>query len=155
MSSEKPFPKIPGWVPVIFLAASLTGFVDSTYLTAKHYSGTALECSIFQGCDKVTSSPYAVIGGIPLALYGAAYYLVVFLLTMGYLDLKIETIMRTAGRITLAGFAASILFVYLQLAVIKAICPYCMLSAATSTVLFFSAFAIPGAVPFIGRKLPD
>ncbi|HSG06142.1 MAG TPA: vitamin K epoxide reductase family protein, partial [Nitrospiria bacterium] len=115
MSSEKPFPKIPGWVPVIFLAASLTGFVDSTYLTAKHYSGTALECSIFQGCDKVTSSPYAVIGGIPLALYGAAYYLVVFLLTMGYLDLKIETIMRTAGRITLAGFAASILFVYLQL----------------------------------------
>ncbi|HEY5648707.1 MAG TPA: vitamin K epoxide reductase family protein [Nitrospiria bacterium] len=152
MSSEQPSVKFPRWVPIVFLLTSLVGFADSTYLTVKHYSGTPLECTVFRDCEKVTSSSYAVVGGVPLALYGTVYYLVVFLLSVGYLDLGIGTIIKTAARITLIGFGASIVFVYLQLAVIKAVCPYCMVSAATSTILFLSALAVPGAIPLIGRR---
>jgi uncharacterized membrane protein len=63
------------------------------------------------------------------------YYLLLFLLAVLALDLKLE-IIRIAAYLTPIGFFASLYFVYLQLFVIKEVCSYCMISAATSTILF-------------------
>jgi len=123
-------------IAVAILVLSLVGFADSAYLTVKHFTGGPLNCSVFHECEKVTTSPYATVGGVPLALLGASYYLVVFLLTMAYVDLGKSGLLRWTSRLTLVGFLASIYFVYLQLFVIRAICPYCMISAAASTLLF-------------------
>jgi uncharacterized membrane protein len=135
-SSTKLSTAIPKWIIFAFIVVSLLGFLDATYLTVKHYLGTPIECSIFEGCEKVTASPYATVAGIPVALLGAIYYLAIFLLTVAYLDTKREAIMSFAARLTPIGFLASLWFVYLQLFVIKAICPYCVISAATSAILF-------------------
>jgi uncharacterized membrane protein len=121
---------------VFLLIVALFGFADATYLSVKHYSGTPLACSIFEGCEKVTSSRYAVIAGIPLALGGAIYYFVVIILTVAYLDTRKMAVLLMTARLTVVGFLASAWFVYLQLFVIRAICPYCMLSAIASTALF-------------------
>jgi len=121
---------------VCFLIVGLFGFADATYLSVKHYSGTSLACSIFEGCEKVTSSRYAVIAGIPLALGGAIYYFVVLVMTVAYLDTRKTAVLLVTARLTVVGFLASAWFVYLQLFVIRAICPYCMLSAIASTLLF-------------------
>lgn len=124
------------WFALSFLVISLLGFLDATYLAIKHYLGTPINCSIFEGCEKVTTSQYAVIGGMPVALLGAIYYLAIFLLMVAYLDTKRETDLSFAARLTPVGFLASVWFIYLQLFVIKAICLYCVVSAAISTILF-------------------
>ncbi|OGF63378.1 hypothetical protein A2926_03965 [Candidatus Giovannonibacteria bacterium RIFCSPLOWO2_01_FULL_44_40] len=121
---------------LFFLALSLIGFLDSAYISAKHYLGTPVACSIFEGCEKVLTSQYATIAGVPVALSGAFYYLTVFVLVVLYLDTGGKRFLLAAAHLTIAGFLASLWFVYLQLFVIGAICVYCIISAITSTALF-------------------
>ena len=127
--------KIPNWLTLTFLAVSFLGFLDATYLTAQHYLGTIPPCVITTGCEAVLTSAYSVIFGIPVALFGSIYYLVLFLLAVFSLDMKREAI-RFAAILTPVGFLASLYFAYLQLFVIEEICTYCAVSAATSTTLF-------------------
>jgi uncharacterized membrane protein len=128
---------------------ALIGFIDSSYLAAKHYLGGPLPCTVFSGCEKVTTSRYAMFAGLPLGLWGAAYYLTLLLLAVGHVDTGRAALLRLAAGLSFAGFAASAWFVYLQLFVIRAICPYCMLSAATATAL-----AVVGALALRRLRVP-
>lgn len=123
-------------IAIAFLIISFVGFLDSAYLTIQHYRGEPLACAIFTGCETVASSKYAMVGPVPLALLGLLYYLTIFILSVAYFDTKREKIIVLASYLTIAGFLASIFFVYLQLFVINAICLYCIISAASSTLLF-------------------
>lgn len=127
---------IPKWVSFSLLTVSFVGFLDSFYLTTKHYSGTALNCSLLHGCEQVTTSQYSTFFNIPIALLGVLYYLTIFILISLYLDTKNKRILTILPFLTPIGFLASGYFVYLQLFTIKAICIYCMLSALTSTAIF-------------------
>lgn len=120
----------------VFAIFGFIGFLDASFLTFEHYRGDPLPCVIFTGCDTVTTSQYATIGGIPVALLGAIYYLAIFVLTIAYWDTKNPKFINTASLLTFVGFFASIYFVYLQLFVIHAICLYCVISATDSTILF-------------------
>ncbi|MBI2037386.1 MAG: vitamin K epoxide reductase family protein [Candidatus Magasanikbacteria bacterium] len=119
-----------------FLAVSAVGFVDATYLTAKHFLGEPITCSILHGCEQVTASEYSIMFGLPVALLGALYYLSVLLLITIYLQTKQRAPLLLVSLLTLFGFLFSLRFVYLQIFVIKAICIFCMVSATTSTLLF-------------------
>ena len=121
---------------------SIIGFLDASYLTTKYYLGTPLNCSVFEGCELVTTSQYATIFAIPVALLGAFYYLLIFILSFMYLDAGVHFITRMLPPLTLIGFFASVWFVYLQLFVIRAICIYCMGSAASSTILLIMGLAV-------------
>jgi uncharacterized membrane protein len=123
------------WFIIFFTIVSFLGFLDATYLTAQHYMGAIPPCVITTGCETVLTSEHSVIFGVPTALWGAIYYLLLFILAVLALDLKPE-IIRFAAYITPLGFFASFYFVYLQFFVIKEICSYCMISATTSTTLF-------------------
>lgn len=94
------------------------GFLDATFLTAEHYLGTLLGCPIFGGCDKVLTSPYSTVLGVPVALAGAVFYLAVFVLGIAYFDTKQKRLLVFAAYLVLFGFAASLWFLYLQLFVI-------------------------------------
>jgi len=121
------------------------GFLDATYLTVKEYSGENLNCVIFDGCNEVANSEYRLILGLPVALYGVIYYFGILFIGLLYLDdpsRKFPNIFKLLSVkflpiYTLIGFVMTLRFVYLQLFVIKAICSYCMMSAVTSTLLFF------------------
>lgn len=127
--------KIPNWLILTFLVVSFFGFLDATYLTAQHYLGTIPPCVITTGCETVLTSEHNAIFGIPVALLGAIYYLLLFSLAVLSLDVN-RGIIRFAAFLTPIGFLASLYFVYLQLFVIKEICSYCIVSATTSTILF-------------------
>lgn len=131
--------KFLAWLMLIF---SLAGFLDSVYLTLKHYQGTAPVCSLIRGCDLVTTSQYAVIANLPISLIGAVYYLTIFIFALIYLEAGKIRALWVAGFLTPLGFFVSIFLVYLQLFVIKAICLYCLLSALTSTLLFIAALGL-------------
>src|SRR3989344_2786808 len=97
--------------------------------------GAIPPCVITTGCETVLTSEHSVIFGIPTALLGSVYYLLLFLLAIFSIDIKRE-IIRFAAFLTPIGFFASSWFVYLQLFVIKEICSYCIVSATTSMILF-------------------
>lgn len=135
-SSGKPSSLLPKWLMLGLIIVSFIGFLDASYLTVAHYGGIDLTCTILKGCEEVTTSEYAVIFGVPVALLGVFYYLTVLLLGLIYFDTKKRIILKIIPPLTVAGLFASAWFVYLQLFVIKAICEYCVISAATSATLF-------------------
>jgi len=88
----------------------------------------------------VTTSAYSKVFGLPLALYGAAYYLFMLIISVFYFDTKNEPAFKILKYVPVTGFLASAYFVYLQLFVIHALCTYCVISAITSTTLFILSF---------------
>jgi len=88
------------------------------------------------GCEQVLASQYSKIFGIPLALIGAVYYLIVLGLALAYLKLKNNKIILAFLGVTLFRFLFSVFFISLQVFVIGAVCDYCLASAAISTILF-------------------
>ena len=119
---------------------SFLGLVDASYLAAKHYTGTIPPCSIVKGCEVVTTSQYATIGGISVALLGAIYYLAVLIISIAIIDTKSDRLKKFLAKFSILGLMASIWFIYLQLFVIKALCLYCLVSAFSSTAIFLTAF---------------
>jgi len=153
----KPNQKSHKFLYFTFLPVSFLGFLDASYLTVKHFVGTPLPCSVLRGCEEVTNSQYSAIGGIPVALFGAIYYLTIFILILSILKRKTlsssgaenvaganeDKLLNLTARLTFIGLLASLWFIYLQLFVIKAICLYCMFSAFTSITLFiFGLFVL-------------
>ncbi len=70
---------VPGrWFQITTLVLSLAGLGVSIYLTVQHYTAATsfLGCpatSTFN-CQKVTTSPESIIFGIPVAVFGLAFY---------------------------------------------------------------------------------
>ena len=122
-------------LPLTAAVIALIGLADAVYLTIHHYTGEKVPCSIVEGCEQVLTSSYAEIGGIPLAIFGAAAYFAAF-------SLAILAAFGNRSMWTLFGIQVSLMFVfsawlvYLQAFVIEAFCQFCLLSAATTAALF-------------------
>ncbi|MBP7671072.1 vitamin K epoxide reductase family protein [Candidatus Gracilibacteria bacterium] len=118
-----------------FLILATIGFIDASYLTVSHLTGSAVNCSVTGGCDTVLASKYSEILGIPLSYLGLAYYATIFFIALYYLDGHNKKALQFLTIIPLSGFAFSLYLVYLQFFIIEAICQYCMVSAINSTIL--------------------
>lgn len=105
---------------IILLMLSLAGFFDSFYLTIVHYKHIIPPCTISLGCEKVLTSQFATIFGIPLGVFGVLFFLaLIFLLLLGF--------NKYFKLLILAGIAVSIVLLYLQAFVLHAYCQYCLL----------------------------
>ncbi|TSC81907.1 MAG: Vitamin K epoxide reductase [Parcubacteria group bacterium Gr01-1014_20] len=131
-----PKPLVSKALAITFLVVAFLGFLDATYLSVEHFRGVIPPCTIVEGCEKVTTSEYSVILGVPVALLGSIYYLFIIVLSILFLDRKNEKYFLYASYLNIFGLLAAIYFVFIQLVIIKAICIYCMFSALTSTLLF-------------------
>ncbi len=112
------------------------GLIDSIYLTWIKFTSSDVAC--FGGCDTVNASPYSQIFGIPTALIGAAAYAVLLLLEIfeDNSPLINEYFTNIYFALTLVGILFSGYLTYLEIAVIHAICPYCVVSAIVMLFLF-------------------
>ena len=131
------------WLLVIGVAA-LVGLIDSAYLTVYHYIPLPLMCTSFQhGCAAVLHSSYAMVGPVPLAAFGIAFYLTVLLATLAIHRLQLgPRALYALLVLTGIGFCMSIIFESTQAFIIHALCQYCALSALSSTVQFLCAARI-------------
>ncbi len=120
----------------LFTLLAFLGFIDASYLALKYFLGGPVPCFIASGCDTVTTSLYARILGVPVALLGAAYYGALLLLVVGYFDTKSIFVFLVASYATILGFFVSIWLFFVQAYLLKAFCTYCLFSAGTSTLLF-------------------
>ena|SRR3989338_10047953 len=124
---------------LFFVSLSFIGFITALYLTVEHYRGLSVNCIVLSGCDKVLSSSYSEMFGIPVALFGVLYYFFIFCASLFFLFGNSKKFLIAALLVTPVGFLASVWFVVLQFFIIKSICFYCMVSAFLSTTLFLAA----------------
>ena len=113
-------------------ALALAGLAISGYLTYVHYAGIEPVCAGGGGaCERVQSSPYADLAGVPVAVLGLGGYLAI----LASLVLPGQAGRSVTAFLALAGFGFSGYLTYLELAVIEAICQWCVASAVVMTVL--------------------
>jgi uncharacterized membrane protein len=110
---------------------ALVGLGIASYLTYIHYAGIKPVCLSSGGCEKVQSSHYAKLAGIPVAVLGLAGYVGILasLLVPGEMGLFATAL------IALTGFGFSVYLTYLELFKIHAICQWCVASAVLMTLL--------------------
>jgi uncharacterized membrane protein len=134
---------------MICLALSVIGIIDSLYLTWVKFSQSQIACIKGLGdCGSVNSSRYSELFGIPVALLGAITYLTLFAVFIleGKIALLKDNGATIVFGISLFGVIYSLYLTYIEVAVINAICPFCVLSALTMTlILVFSIIRLlPG-----------
>jgi uncharacterized membrane protein len=128
---------------LLYLLMSFLGFVDAFYLSWVKIQHTELFCGGSTNCATVNSSSYAYLFGIPIALLGLLTYLVIIIiLIMGKQKVYNEDFVVFAlFGITLIGVIFSAYLTYVEIYVIHAICPYCMVSAIIMLILFVMAIS--------------
>jgi len=124
--------------PLLAAVIALIGLADSIYLTIKHYTGEAVPCSVVEGCEQVLTSSYAEVAGFPLAAFGAIAYFIAFALAI-LAAFGNRLMWRLFGIQVVFMIVFTIWLFYLQAFVIGAFCQFCLLSAATTLVLFLIA----------------
>jgi uncharacterized membrane protein len=114
---------------------SLAGAAVSGYLTWVHFAELQPFCvGGGGGCERVQSSPYARLGGVPVAIVGLAGYLAV-LASLALPARSVTAFLALVG----AGFSAYL--TYLELAAIDAVCQWCVASAMIMTALAVASVA--------------
>jgi uncharacterized membrane protein len=113
-------------------ALALTGLAIAIYLTIVHYDHSSPVCvGGGGGCEKVQTSDYAELAGVPVALIGAIGYAAILLSLAVPGDSG-----RFAGALLgLVGLGFSLYLTYLELFVIDAICQWCVASAVVMALL--------------------
>lgn len=122
----------------ISIGAAIIGFLDSVYLTWIKLSNQEAVCSGVGGCEKVNTSAYSEIAGIPIALLGAGAYVIILILFIVENRSRFweENSPLYIFGVSLIGVLYSGYLTYIEIAIIHAICPYCVLSAITILIIF-------------------
>ena len=141
--------------PLIGVIAAV-GAAGTGYLTVVKLMNKTAAC--LGGCDRVLSSEWATVFGLPLTLFGFLSYLSMLVLAVAPLLVNIEK--NKALRTKLEGLTWPLLFIgatgmvvfsgflmYVLSTEIKAVCLYCIASA-TMTVLMF-------LLTLLGRRWDD
>jgi len=132
--------RMPGWMSLTSLGLSLAAVAISSYLTVTHYTDpAALACpdTGIVNCTLVTTSSWSVLLGVPLAVLGVVWAVVMTALTTPWA-------WRSAARwvdgarlmVSGAGAAMVLYLVYVELFRIGAICLWCTAMHVTAVCLF-------------------
>jgi uncharacterized membrane protein len=117
----------------VSLVLAVIGVGVAGYLVYVHYSGIKIICAAGGGgCEKVQSSSYAELAGVPVALLGLLGYLGI---VGALLFLPDETARLVVAFLALVGFGFSMYLTWAELFRIHAICQWCAGSAVLMTLL--------------------
>jgi len=108
-------------------ALALLGLGVSAYLTWVHYAGIEPVCTGISDCERVQSSDYAELVGIPVALIGVAGYAAI----LASLRARVEV----TALLAYAALAFSAYLTWAELFRIEAICQWCVVSAIASLTI--------------------
>ncbi|MEX0907980.1 MAG: vitamin K epoxide reductase family protein [Gemmatimonadota bacterium] len=123
---------------------ALVGFLISAYMSAYRFGllGTIMCGS--GGCETVQNSPWAAFLGVPVPLIGLAGYGALFAAAIAGLQPRFDGDRRIAGILSAAaviGVLFSAYLTYLEAAVIRAWCQWCIVSAVLAALIFL--FTLP------------
>jgi uncharacterized membrane protein len=111
-------------------ALAAVGAFIAAYLVYVRERGGSLVCST-GGCETVQSSSYAEVLGVPVAALALAGFVGLLATALA----RGETARLSQATLALASFLFSGYLVYIQLAVVHALCQWCLALDAITTVL--------------------
>ena len=115
----------------VAIAISVVGIAIAGYLTYVHYAGISPVCEIAHGCEKVQTSEWSKVAGVPVALLGLLGYVGI----LAALLIPGETAATAAAGMALVGVGFSAYLTYREVFTIEAICIWCVASAILMLVL--------------------
>lgn len=128
---------ILGLHPGLILAAlDLIGLFIAGYLAVVEVGGGVPVCGPLKGCETVAQSEYSRIAGIPVAVYGVVLSLTLLTLALAWWRTNFRGLLLLHYGLSLGGVIFEIYFIYIQIAVIRAVCVWCT-SYGLSLVLRF------------------
>ena len=122
----------------ITIALAIVGLLVSIYMTIYKVTANDSMCLGSGDCSTVNASRYSEVNGIPVGLIGVVGYLSI--LAIHWLERRNE-FFETNGSmiffgISLIGFFFTLWLVYVEVALLKAYCPFCVTSQVTMTIIF-------------------
>jgi uncharacterized membrane protein len=140
---------VPRWLVATSLGIAVAGLLVAGYLTVEHFTAsTTLACpdTGVVNCTKVTTSEQSKVFGVPVALLGLAFFvvMVVACLPMMWRDQRPFIRYGRLGFATLGVIFVAYL-VYAELFVIDAICLWCT-AVHVLTVALFAVIAFGTAL---------
>ena len=122
----------------VIIGLSVLGLLDSIYMTIFKLTNNEKMCIGSHGCNIVNASGYSSIHGIPVALVGVLGYLSI--LALLFLERR-PGMFQTNGTmiqfaVTLTGFLFTVWLIFVEVALIKAYCPFCITSQIVMTIIF-------------------
>lgn len=112
---------------------ALAGAGVAAYLVYARYAHVQIACST-GGCETVQHSKYAKLAGIPVAVLGLGAYVAIFVTAL----IRQVEAAAIGTAIALGGLAFAVYLIFVQVAMIDAICQWCIASDAILLLLAFT-----------------
>ncbi|HEY5731959.1 MAG TPA: vitamin K epoxide reductase family protein [Anaerolineales bacterium] len=120
------------------VALAILGLLVSIYMTVYKITANDNMCVGSKDCSIVNASRYSEVNGIPVALIGILGYAAI--IGIHWLERRNDFFNSNGSMmlfgITLIGFFFTVWLVYVEIALIKAYCPFCIASQVTMTLIF-------------------
>jgi uncharacterized membrane protein len=113
------------------IACCVVGLAIAGYLTYVHYAGIWPVCEIAHGCEKVQTSQWSKVAGVPVALLGLLGYAAILAAVL----VPGEAALTAAAGLAVVGFGFSAYLTYREVFTIEAICIWCVASAVVMAAL--------------------
>lgn len=129
------------WLYRASIALVVVGLLVSIYMTIYKVTSNNAMCLGSGDCSTVNASKYSEVNNIPVAVFGVIGYLAI--LAVHYFEnrdrfFKQNSTLMIFG-MALTGFIFTVWLIYVEVALLKAICPFCVTSQAAMTIIFIIA----------------
>jgi uncharacterized membrane protein len=129
------------WLYRASIALVVLGLLVSIYMTIYKISSNDRMCLGSGDCHTVNTSKYSEVNGIPVAVFGIIGYLAI--LVALYFEnrnrfFKENSTLMIFG-MSLTGFIFTVWLIYVEIVLIKALCPFCVTSQVAMTLIFIIA----------------
>ena len=129
------------WLYRASVALVVVGLLVSIYMTIYKFSNNDGMCLGSGDCSTVNASRFSEMNGIPVAVFGVVGYIAI--LFVHFFENR-NAFFKKNGTLfifgmSLTGFIFTLWLVYVEVALLKAYCPFCITSQVAMTVIFILA----------------
>jgi len=126
------------WLSRTSIALAVIGLLVSAYMTVFKLTDNQSMCLGNGGCSVVNSSIYSEVYGVPVAAIGIVGYAAILgaLLMQSRNSFFEDNGVMIAFGLILAGFLFTLYLIYVEIALLHALCPFCLTSQISITLLF-------------------
>ena len=129
------------WLYRISVALAVLGLLVSIYMTIYKVTSNNSMCLGSGDCSTVNASKYSEVNGIPVAVIGVLGYAAI--LAVHYFENRNRFFKQNGTLIifgmALTGFLFTLWLIYVEVAILKALCPFCVTSQTAMTLIFIIA----------------
>jgi uncharacterized membrane protein len=126
------------WLYKASIILVVIGILVSTYMWIYKITSDNRMCLGSGDCAIVNQSPQSELYGIPLGALGVVGYAAILVLHL--LENRNEFLRRNAilfiFGLSLTGFLFTLYLVYVEFAILRALCPFCLTSQIAMTIIF-------------------